>query len=84
MTIWGSILIVPSVPFIPSKGTPLPNWLKSYLKEVFLKNTTESNEYEKVYISRSKASIRRMINENELTAPPYFFENLSEGGRGVS
>jgi capsular polysaccharide biosynthesis protein len=65
------LLIVPSVPFIPAKGTPLPHWQKDFLSQVFLpqsvKNSVIEKKEEKFYISRSKAKIRRIINENEIT-----------------
>ncbi len=61
-------LIVPSVPFIPDKGTPLPVWMKTFLQDVFLKNTKQSNVHysDKIFISRSRAKIRRILNETEL------------------
>jgi capsular polysaccharide biosynthesis protein len=59
-------LIVPSVPFIPSKGTPLPEWLKSFLSHCFLKANHLIQTPEKIYISRAHASTRRIINEAEL------------------
>ena len=65
-----SVLVVPSVPFIPSKGTPLPSWMVDKLRKIFLDNKSDekrSESYEKIYISRANASIRRVANEKELT-----------------
>ena len=65
-----SVLVVPSVPFIPSKGTPLPSWMVDKLRKIFLDNKSDekrSESYEKIYISRANASIRRLANEEELT-----------------
>ncbi len=63
-----SSLIVPSVPFIPAKGTPLPLWLKDSLRKVFLggKSLIEKEMGDRIYISRSKAASRRVINEEAL------------------
>lgn len=65
-----SVLVVPSVLFIPSKGTPLPSWMVDKLRKIFLDNKSDekrSESYEKIYISRANASIRRLANEEELT-----------------
>ena len=64
-------LIVPSIPFRLSFGfskkRQFPSWMQKFLGDVFLlKTNTESRRYEKIYISRSKASMRRIINEAEL------------------
>ena len=58
-------LLVPSVPFIPSKSPALPHWLKNFLYDCFLdqKDTTTPQQ---IYISRSQASIRRITNEQPL------------------
>ncbi|WP_342265459.1 glycosyltransferase family 61 protein [Cardinium endosymbiont of Philonthus spinipes] len=64
-------LIVPSVPFIPCKGRPLPGWLKTFLRNSFLNYAdlkgNKSLLSEKIYISRAQATIRRIANEKELT-----------------
>lgn len=57
-------LIVPSVPFIPVKGTPLPLWLKKDLRNIFIKGNSKA--YDKIYISRKYASTRKIVNEEEL------------------
>lgn len=59
-------LIVPSVPFIPSKDRrTLPHWLSTFLHDCFLpQNAYESPQ--KIYISRSNAAIRRICNEEQL------------------
>ncbi|WP_016769923.1 glycosyltransferase family 61 protein [Rickettsia sibirica] len=57
-------LIVPSVPFISVKGTPLPLWLKKDLRNIFIKDN--SKVYDKIYISRKYASTRKIVNEEEL------------------
>ena len=68
-------LIVPSVPFIPAKGIKLPNWLKENLKAIFLKEENSNIEtYEKIYISRAKATSRKIINEKD------FVEKLEKDG----
>jgi capsular polysaccharide biosynthesis protein len=59
-------LIVPSVPFIPSKERRfLPSWLKEFIRSTFLIHK-ECLGAKRIYISRSKASIRRITNETEL------------------
>jgi capsular polysaccharide biosynthesis protein len=60
-------LIVPSVPFIPSKSPAFPSWLKDFIHTAFLRNTESANMPERIYISRSKANLRRIINEDALT-----------------
>jgi len=63
-----SILVVPSVPFIPSRGVFLPEWMRRSLRAIFLSEESSTEAFqvsEKIYISRSKASIRRIINEEE-------------------
>ncbi|WP_341787012.1 glycosyltransferase family 61 protein [Rickettsia endosymbiont of Cantharis rufa] len=57
-------LIVPSVPFIPVKGTSLPLWLKKDLRNIFIKGNSKA--YDKIYISRKYASTRKIVNEEEL------------------
>ncbi|WP_341794983.1 glycosyltransferase family 61 protein [Rickettsia endosymbiont of Rhinocyllus conicus] len=65
--IQASNLIVPSVPFIPVKGTALPFWLKKDLRNIFLKNNKDDiKTYDKIYISRKYASSRKIINEEKL------------------
>lgn len=60
-------LIVPSVPFIPSKNRKLPpTWLKKFIRETFLKGDGQSEAPAKIYISRSKAKCRHIINEDKL------------------
>jgi len=58
-----SSLIVPSVAFIPSKWPVFPRWLKSFLRNTFLVTQESANRPERIYISRSKASVRRIANE---------------------
>ncbi len=65
-----SVLVVPSVPFIPSRGVFLPEWMNRSLKSIFLsqEGAVEKKEvYERIYISRSKALIRGVVNEDEYT-----------------
>lgn len=64
-----SHLIVPSVPFIPSKhASKLPVCMTSKLRSIFLDSNCSSIETnDRIYISRMHASCRRIINENELT-----------------
>ncbi len=60
-------LIVPSVPFIPSKERKqLPLWLKKFLYDAFLKKLTHITTPERIYISRSKANSRRITDEEKL------------------
>lgn len=61
-----STLIVPSVPFIPSKTPAFPLWLKNFIRSTFLTKQDKSNNSKRIYISRSKASIRRISNEKDL------------------
>lgn len=61
-------LIVPSVPFIPSKGVGMPKWLIKDLRYIFLDDQCpEVKTYDKIYISRAKASVRKITNELDLT-----------------
>ena len=61
-----SELIVPSIPFAPSKSPGFPSWLKKFIRTTFLVKE-ETNDYpERIYISRSKAKMRRIKNEDEL------------------
>ncbi|ROT47298.1 DUF563 domain-containing protein [Candidatus Cardinium hertigii] len=64
-------LIVPCIPFIPLKIKDyLPSWMQHKLREIFLNNyvvNTKHNTFEKIYISRKNASIRRITNEATLT-----------------
>ncbi|AVP87373.1 hypothetical protein phytr_4230 [Candidatus Phycorickettsia trachydisci] len=59
-------LIVPSVPHIPCKGHHGLSWLEETLEGVFLKDDTECETYDKIYISRANASSRKIINEEEI------------------
>jgi len=60
-------LIVPSVPFIPSKERKvLPTWLKNFLYDSFLKEPAQTTTPERIYISRSKANSRRIAHEEKL------------------
>lgn len=59
-------LIVPSVPFIPCKGTPLPAWLKKFLNDLFVKPGSLNVSEPFIYISRSKARNRQVTNEAEV------------------
>lgn len=64
-------LLVPSVPFNPSKHweEPIPLWMKKALREIFLpKISVQNKAYERIYISRKKASLRRVRKEEELIA----------------
>lgn len=59
-------LIIPSVPYIPSKlGSIFPSWYKQFIHSCFLLEKFEQTN-RKIYISRSNASLRRVVNENEL------------------
>lgn len=60
-------LIVPSVPFIPSKGMPFPMWLKAALRRFFNATETATTSPKMLYISRKNASSRRIKNEDALT-----------------
>lgn len=65
--IQASTLIVPSVPFIPQKNKTMPRWFKEKIRSIFLDvETTTGETYEKIYISRTHASVRRVTNELEL------------------
>jgi len=62
-----STLIVPSVPFIPEKNKTMPRWFKEKIRSIFLDvEMTKCEVYEKIYISRANASVRRVVNELEL------------------
>ncbi|MFC0214003.1 DUF563 domain-containing protein [Paenibacillus chartarius] len=62
-------LLVPSFvrPVSPHPST-YPKWTVSFLRKELLekRNITASDEYERIYISRSKARQRRVLNEEEL------------------
>lgn len=60
-------LIVPSMPYSIFKADKktLPEFLKQFLQETFLCDSARSCS-KKIYISRSKAAVRRIINENAL------------------
>jgi capsular polysaccharide biosynthesis protein len=61
-------LLLPSVPFIPVKGTPLPHWLVERLRSIFLKKelTPPVQASRRIYISRKQASLRHIHNEAAL------------------
>lgn len=61
-------LLVPSVPFIPVKGTPLPNWLVQDLRGIFLASGSlpAPETFDRIYISRQHAGLRRIENETAL------------------
>jgi capsular polysaccharide biosynthesis protein len=60
-------LIVPSVPFIPSEDRKiLPAWLKDFIGTTFLARSSLTDVPSKIYISRLRASCRRISNEDEL------------------
>lgn len=61
-------LLLPSVPFIPVKGTPLPHWLVSHLRAIFLKKELmlPGQTSRRIYISRKQATLRRIRNEEAL------------------
>jgi capsular polysaccharide biosynthesis protein len=62
-----TVLIVPSVPFVPAKGTLFPQWMGQHLKDVFLDPQQKSAPtYDTLYIARGKASTRRITNETAL------------------
>lgn len=63
-----STLIVPSVPFIPSKSLAFPLWLKEFIITSFLVDTAPevAKLPERIYISRSNASCRSISNEAAL------------------
>ncbi|MEL7431147.1 MAG: glycosyltransferase 61 family protein [Chlamydiota bacterium] len=60
------LLIVPSVPFIPSKSPAFPSWLKACIRDAFLPKKWESTFPERLYISRRKACSRRIVQEETL------------------
>jgi capsular polysaccharide biosynthesis protein len=68
-------LIVPSLPSIPAQ---VPKWVCDFLREKFLSRENERNKNypERIYISRSKASHRRVLNESDVVnvAKEYGFE----------
>jgi capsular polysaccharide biosynthesis protein len=68
--IQAEILIVPSVPFIPNMAVPLPQWMKLFLSKVFLSKASnmQIKKEDKIYLSRSKAKVRRIKNEQQLTS----------------
>lgn len=68
VVIQAEALLLPSVPFIPVKGTPLPAWLVKTLRAIFLgKQELPSIEApKKIYVSRKNAALRRIHNEEAL------------------
>jgi capsular polysaccharide biosynthesis protein len=57
-------LIVPSLPGISGSVT---RWACDFLRETFLGSTVDNNgKFERIYISRSTANSRRIVNESEL------------------
>lgn len=67
VSVKASMLIVPSVPFIPSKGVGLPQWMIQTFREIFLGagGLERIIPSEKIYISRLKAPLRRIVNEDD-------------------
>lgn len=63
-------LLLPSVPFIPVKGTPLPSWLVKTLRAIFLEQqeTPALAAPSRIYVSRKQAALRRIQNEPALIA----------------
>lgn len=61
-------LIVSSIPHIPSmEGVDsFPQWLKDFLRETFLPKDEVSTPPKKIYVSRAKATIRKIKNEQAL------------------
>lgn len=63
-------LIVPSLPRSTVNIVEwTPQWICNFLKQTFIPNEIESqrnNELEKIYISRAKASRRRVVNETQV------------------
>ncbi|WP_039457234.1 glycosyltransferase family 61 protein [Candidatus Jidaibacter acanthamoebae] len=59
-------LLVPSIAVKPAIGKLFPKWVISFLNEKFLINDKNKQFPEKVFVSRSKAFSRRIINEDEL------------------
>jgi capsular polysaccharide biosynthesis protein len=59
-------LLVPSLPSIPGN---MPFWAIKFLRKEYLNNqiTEKINRQERLYISRAKASYRRVIDETELS-----------------
>lgn len=57
-------LIVPSIPHNPAKSHEFPDWLTAFLHDCFLREGARGPE--RIYISRSNASVRRIANEEEL------------------
>lgn len=62
-------LIVPSVPYSRKlkQRKILPQWLSQFLQTTFLKNDG-SMRPKRIYISRSAAKVRKIVNEDELSA----------------
>lgn len=62
-------LIVPSITYIPSKWQQFPLWVRTFLRDVFLGKDLgrdKSVYSEKIFISRARASYRRIANESSL------------------
>ena len=58
-------LIVPSVAHM--RGSSFPRWYKQFLQDCFLDKTIKKAKLPtKIYISRSKATLRRILNEEAL------------------
>jgi capsular polysaccharide biosynthesis protein len=56
-------LILPSLPSIPDQ---VPKWVCDFIRKTFLSNKIEVDGIERIYISRLKASRRRISNEEEI------------------
>ncbi len=61
-------LLLPSVPFILVKGTPLPSWPVQSMRTIFLeqKGLNLATPPQRLYISRKHAALRRIQNEPAL------------------
>lgn len=67
-------LLVPSIAVKPAMGKPFPTWVIEFLKQSFLSVSNQKQLPSKVFISRSKAYSRRIINEEE------FYKELESKG----
>ncbi len=67
-------LLVPSIAVKPAVGKPFPTWVIDFLNEKFLIKIKNIKFPQKIFVSRSKAYSRRIINEDQL------FKVLEEKG----
>ena len=59
-------LIVPSIPVWIAKGKSFSPWVIEYLKSNLLAQSDTQNFPDKIFISRQKASLRNIVNEDAL------------------